>query len=390
MLWWWSAIRSDGLKNYIRSHRFALFFSFNSSYKHSNKHRTHNSNRNLPNITLYTIHNKQYTIYNTQHTICLHSSQVRTSHPREQLYTATNSFPPVLVTGATGKQGGAVLKSLLAANTPTPQFSIIALTRSLTSAKAQSLASLPNVTTLQGDLNDCAAIFAQLTTPLWGVFSVQTPEKPAVEEQQGKDLVDAAVKANVSFFVYSSVDRGGDGVSENEPTIIPHFISKHNIEKHLIKEAGKMQWTIIRPVAFMENFIPGMVGKGTSAMWKLNGDESKLQLVSTVDIGRLAALAFRKPEEFKGRSIGLAGDDLTWNQMNGIFEKVTGSGVPNMHWLFGKLLRWMMWEQLGIMFVWFGTDGYGIDIDGCRRILPELLDLETWLKTESEFKDLAK
>jgi uncharacterized protein YbjT (DUF2867 family) len=73
------------------------------------------------------------------------------------------------------------------------------------------------------------------------------------EEAQGKALVDAALANKVKFFIYSSVDRGGDQKSYDNPTPIPHFISKHRIEHHLRDNAGdKMQWTILRPVAFME------------------------------------------------------------------------------------------------------------------------------------------
>jgi hypothetical protein len=73
------------------------------------------------------------------------------------------------------------------------------------------------------------------------------------EEAQGKALVDGALAADVKFFVYSSVDRGGDDKSYETPTEIPHFISKHNIEHHLVEKAGdKMKWTILRPVCFTD------------------------------------------------------------------------------------------------------------------------------------------
>lgn len=73
------------------------------------------------------------------------------------------------------------------------------------------------------------------------------------EEKQGKDLVDAALKNSVKHFVYTSVDRQGEKSLDN-PTNIPHFISKHNIEHHLIDSAkgSAMTWTILRPVAFLE------------------------------------------------------------------------------------------------------------------------------------------
>jgi uncharacterized protein YbjT (DUF2867 family) len=74
-----------------------------------------------------------------------------------------------------------------------------------------------------------------------------------LEETQGKAVVDGALAAGVKFFVYTSVERGGEDQSYENPTPIPHFISKHRIEHHLVEKAGdKMQWTILRPVAFMD------------------------------------------------------------------------------------------------------------------------------------------
>jgi len=82
------------------------------------------------------------------------------------------------------------------------------------------------------------------------------------EEKQGKALVDGALANNVKCFVYSSVDRGGSKSYET-PTPIPHFISKHRIEHHLVEAAGdEMEWTILRPTAFMENLTPDFMGKG--------------------------------------------------------------------------------------------------------------------------------
>src|SRR5437667_8612141 len=90
----------------------------------------------------------------------------------------------VLVTGATGKQGGAVIDALLAAQ-PNPPFDIAAVTRDTSSNSAQALASKPQVRLIQGNLNEPTAIFEQLEN-VWGVFSVQVPSRssstPSVEE----------------------------------------------------------------------------------------------------------------------------------------------------------------------------------------------------------------
>jgi uncharacterized protein YbjT (DUF2867 family) len=165
----------------------------------------------------------------------------------------------LLITGATGKQGGATIKALL----DSPQskdFTILAVTRNPESGSAQKLKE-KGIKIVKGDLNDVPGIFAAAkeaaSEPIWGVFSVQIPggrgASVKTEEAQGKALVDGALESGVKMFVYTSVERGGDDKSFDNPTPVPHFISKYNIEKHLVEKAKeKMDWCILRPVAFLE------------------------------------------------------------------------------------------------------------------------------------------
>ncbi|QIW96616.1 hypothetical protein AMS68_002134 [Peltaster fructicola] len=219
----------------------------------------------------------------------------------------------LIVTGATGKQGGALVQALLAKSSQS--FEIFAVTRNKESTGAKALARKPNVRVIQGEFDDPAAIFAQVQDP-WGVFIVTTPvmgkkDASVVEEQQGKAMVDAAVKAGIKHIVYNSVDRGVD--SDNQETPIPHFRSKKHVEDHLkATTAGQgISWTIIRPVAFMDNLSNDFVGKIFVAAWRQNGMDTKLQLISSKDIGRIAAEALLNADkdEYKNKSITIAGDD---------------------------------------------------------------------------------
>lgn len=158
----------------------------------------------------------------------------------------------ILVTGATGKQGGAVLTAL--ANNA--DFTILAVTRNASGESAQKLKSKGNnVTVVQGDLNDVPALFNNAReaakSPIWGVYSVQLSQGTGVthegEIKQGKDMIDESIKAGVKHFVYSSVERGGDEASWENPTPVPHFQSKYDIERYLRDKAGSMGWTILRP-----------------------------------------------------------------------------------------------------------------------------------------------
>ncbi|KAJ4259725.1 hypothetical protein NW762_007656 [Fusarium torreyae] len=291
----------------------------------------------------------------------------------------------ILVTGATGKQGGSVVAALLAAKA---DFNILALTRDASSPSAQRLASKSaNITLVEGNLDDAGAVFTNATkvstSPIWGVFSVQTPamnsKGPIIEEKQGKDLIDAALQNEVKHFVYSSVDRNGIK-SIDHPTDIPHFISKHNIEHHLLRKTTgtEMEWTILRPVAFMENFDGGFVGKIFASCWKL-AVSRPLQLIATSDIGVFGAKAFMDPNQFAGKSISLAGDELTYDQMNAVFKKKTGSDVPLTWGILARLTFWLS-KEMSTMFKFFENEGYGANIKELQCINPELKSLETWLE----------
>jgi hypothetical protein len=128
-------------------------------------------------------------------------------------------------------------------------------------------------------------------------------------------MIDESIKNGVKHFVFSPVDRGGPAISDNNPTEVEHYASKHRIELHLKRNtAGPgMGWTILRLVAFMDNFTPDVRGKGFLSMWEGLGDKG-LQLISTHNIGVLATRAFSDPAKYHGRAISLAGDDLTLDQ----------------------------------------------------------------------------
>ncbi|KAJ0335904.1 hypothetical protein COL922a_008632 [Colletotrichum nupharicola] len=209
----------------------------------------------------------------------------------------------LLITGATGKQGGAVINALLARQPS--DFLLLAVTRNAQSASAKSLAAKSkNIKLVEGDLDATPALFASAkaaagAVPLWG----------------GKALVDESIKTGVQHFVYSSVERGGDERSWSNPTPVPHFITKHQIEHHLRDSTanGKspMGWTIIRPVIFMDNLLPGFFGKVFFTMLRDTMRGKPLQWIATKDIGFFAAEAFHQPATWNKKAFGIAGDELT-------------------------------------------------------------------------------
>ncbi len=295
----------------------------------------------------------------------------------------------LLIVGATGQQGGATIKALLELPKSDPPIHILALTRNATSPKAKALAEAhPGVIDLvQGNATDPKPIFeSQPKGSINAIFIVTTPGKD--EEKQGIPLIDAAVEHGVQHIVLSSVDRGGDEKSWTNPTEIPHFKSKHNIELHLrdkAQQAGsKFTWTILRPTAFIDNWSPGFAAGMMSAMMQASmKPETKLQLTSVRDIGMFAAAALTDPAKWSGRAIGLAGDSLTLAEAKEKFKKTTGKDLPQTWTLLAKLLLWAI-KDVGTMFSWFDKVGYGADIEARRKELPTQ-DFETWIRDSGKF-----
>ncbi len=334
------------------------------------------------------------------------------------------STKTLLVTGATGKQGGAVINALIsrftltANSTRPPPIHILALTRDPTTPAAQRLLSLSppshnHLTLLKGDLNSASQIFSSLPAShphVHGIFSVQLPKfglgaaDVASEERQGKDLVDAALQhGHVERFVYSSVDRGGAERSEAEGTSVPHFNSKYRIEKHLKervaaaaesgadgdvrkqqqqqqqKKKKKMTYTILRTVAFFENLTDDFVGRVFATIWKGQGRQ-KMQLISTRDVGWFAAEALMaSPAEYENRAISIAGDVLDFDEANHIYRRVLGRDMPTTLGPVVKPLRWAM-SDLDLMFKWLKENQCGADVGECRRRHEGLQDFEAWLR----------
>lgn len=191
----------------------------------------------------------------------------------------------------------------------------------------------------------------------------------------------------MKFFVYSSVDRGGDSNSFNNATGIPHFIKKHNIEHHLVDRttSSSMDWAILRPVAFFENLTPDFFGRVFATCFKTALKGKPLQFVATSDIGFFAADAFLNPDAYKGKGISLSGDELTFEGMKTVFEQKTGRALPMAFRPLCSLFMAAV-KDMGYMFRWFHEDGYKADIARLRAMNPGMKDFATWLETESAFK----
>jgi uncharacterized protein YbjT (DUF2867 family) len=279
-----------------------------------------------------------------------------------------NMEPLILVCGATGKQGGAVARSLLERG-----FRVRALTRDPQKPEAQALAE-QGAEVVQGDMEDRSAVDQVLIEGVYGVFSVQNFWETGYdgEVQQGKTVADAARAAGVDHFVYSSVG------SAHRKTGIPHFDSKWEIEEH-VRQIG-LPFTIFRPTFFMQNWewTREMILGGTLAQ-PLDPDKP-LQQVAVEDIGAFAAIAFENPDSWIRREVDLAGDEQSMSEIAETFGRVIGREVSYYQVPWDQFEE-QMGEEATLNLRWINDVGYEADIAALRQEYPELTSFERYLRT---------
>ena len=261
----------------------------------------------------------------------------------------------ILVTGATGQQGGAVARELLAR-----KFVVRAMTRKPESDAAKTLAKL-GAEVVKGDLDDPESL-ARAIRGAWGVFAVQNTWEAGVEkeEDQGKRTAELAKRGGVQHFVYTSVG------SAHRKTGIPHFDNKWRIEE-TVRALAFPSHVIIRPVFFMDNFL--------SPWFKPGIDQGKLmialrpttvlQMIAVRDIGKYGALAFEKAEELNRKEIDLAGDARTMPQTAQVIGKAAGRAVTFVPVPIEEIRKAS--EDYAIMLEWFERVGYDVDIPALAR-----------------------
>jgi uncharacterized protein YbjT (DUF2867 family) len=261
----------------------------------------------------------------------------------------------ILVTGATGQQGGSVARELLGAG-----HRVRAMTRKPDAPPARALAGL-GAEVVRGDLDDPASL-RQALKGAWGTFAVQNTWEAGVEkeEEQGLRFADAAMAAGVHHYVYASVG------SAHRRTGIPHFDNKARVE-HRVRELGFPSWVILRPVFFMENLLGPWFKPGIEQGQLAVGIKptTRLQMIAVADIGKYGKAAFARHEDFAGRAFDLAGDELTMPQTAAIVSRVTGRKVTHVQVPIEEVRKGS--EDYAIMLEWFDAVGYDADIEGTAR-----------------------
>lgn len=256
----------------------------------------------------------------------------------------------VVISGATGQQGGAVARALAGKG-----FTLRALTRNPDSDAAKAVARDTGAQLVKAELDDEASIRAALTGA-WGAFAVQNTWTAGVEgeEAQGHRFAKVAREAGIQHFVYTSV------ASADRQTGIPHFENKARVEG-TIRGLDFPSYSIIRPVFFMSNLV---------SPWFLNGDKlvsalqptTELQMIDVVDIGQYGALAFTQAERFKGLELDIAGDAKTMTQTAETLSNALGRKIEYLQIPMSEVRKNS--EDFALMLEWFERVGYDADIPG--------------------------
>jgi uncharacterized protein YbjT (DUF2867 family) len=276
----------------------------------------------------------------------------------------------VLVFGATGAQGGSTARALAADG-----WRVRALLRDPASARAKELAAR-GIELVRGDFRDRASIERALAGA-YGVFSMQPssgqPEQGVTDDDErsfGVTIADLALASGVRHFVYSSVGAltGGTGVG--------HFESKWQIEEHV--RSIELPATIVRPGSFMEMLLQPHFGLAQGRLVFFVRPDQRMQFIAVEDIGKLVARVFAAPERYVGKTVELAGDSLTGDQLAGAIGGAVGTPITYARFPPEVLAQSALLQKLVTMVEPMEEVGRA-NIAALRQEVPGLLTVEAWL-----------
>ena len=305
----------------------------------------------------------------------------------------------IAVVGATGAQGGGLVRAILADKAG--GFTARAITRNAGSDKAQALKQL-GAEVVPADLDDAASVKrafdgaygAFCVTNFWEHFS---PEK---EQAQARNMAQAAKAAGLKHVIWSTLEdvRRWVPLSDNRmPTLhnkwkVPHFDGKGEVD-HVFTESG-VPTTLLLTSFYWDNFIHfGMGPKpnpdGTLAITMPMGDQ-KMPGIAAADIGACAYAIFKAGSQYFGKTVGISGDHLSGSEMAAAFTKALGRKVvynevtPEAYRGFGFPGA----DDLGNMFQFyrdFATDfRKPRGVEATRALNPKLQSFEAWLAANRE------
>jgi len=296
--------------------------------------------------------------------------------------------PIIVVTGATGAQGGWVVRSLV--KNHANQFSVRALTRNLDSDKAKDLKTL-GVEVVKADYGDLPSLEAAFNgahgvfcvTNFWEVFSAEK------EKEQASNLAKACKTAGVKHVIWSTLEDSRDVLKDKVPIMegkytVPHFDGKFEANEYF----KDLPTTYLYTSVYFENFIGFGMGpkKGENGYSiHFNMEDVKFPMIAIEDIGNAAANIFARGNEFVGKSIGLAGDFLNGTELAELFSKhlkIECNYVAIDDDSYRKL-GFPGADEIGNMFAFFRLGAHGMqnlrNLEESRKLVPGLRSFENWL-----------
>ncbi len=273
----------------------------------------------------------------------------------------------VAVTGATGRQGSAVVRALLVEGWP-----VRGVTRDPTRGRARALAAL-GVDMVRADMEDPASL-DRAFHGVYGVYSVQNFMISGLEGEvrQGRNVAEAAARADVEHLVYASAGTG------ERDTGIGSWESKLDVEQRL--RELELPVTVLRPTAFMElmtdrAFSPAV---GVWNAWpKIAGGSFEVSWLSCRDLGVIAERVLAEPRRFIGQDLTLAADRRSLDECRQIYARVFGREprrFPMPVWMLDRFAH-----DTVTLWRWLSANGVDADPGVARSIHPRALGVEAWL-----------
>ena len=305
----------------------------------------------------------------------------------------------ITIFGATGAQGGGLAHAIL--NDKNSEFSVRAVTRDPNTDKSKALASM-GAELVRGDIDDPGSLKQALqgaygaffVTFFWAHFS---PEK---EMAEARSMAQAAREAGIKHAIWSTLEdtRKFVPLDDNRmPTLqgkykVPHFDGKGEADEYF-RSAG-VPTTFLRASFYWDNMIYFGAGpkKGPDGKLYLTFplDDKKMAGIASEDIGKCAYGIFKKGQEYIGKTVGIAGEHVTGEEMAKGISKATGQEViynnvtPDTYRSFGFPGA----DDLGNMFQFyrdFEKECNDVrDVNVSRQLNPELKNYDAWLKENAK------
>ncbi|MGF6855027.1 NmrA family NAD(P)-binding protein [Paraburkholderia sp. CI3] len=303
-----------------------------------------------------------------------------------------DSSAAVLVIGATGAQGGAAARHLLAAGRK-----VRFLTRNPDSPAARALVDM-DAQALRGDLDD-RDLLAKAMEGVGSVFSVLLPDfdRSDRERRQGFALVNAARNAKVPQFVHTSVAQAGNhetfpGWSEQRWNR-KYWTDKWDVEE-AVRAAGFESWTVLQPAFMMDNLAEPKAGAmfphlREGLLFSALLPDARLDWIAADDVGALAASALNDPQRWHGETVPLASERLTMSEVANRLGNVLGAQInvshvsPDEARAKGLAPGWVNAQE------WINAVGYRVDIDSLSKRGVQLAPMVDWIDANRQHIVLA-